>query len=380
MLLKRQLGAFIWLTALLPFGSLFGLLGLILFHNYQALQALERVENRQIAIINQDKERINRPQKELIDWETKQVKNSLVLQRLTLVVGTGLQSVIVLIYIFSVVFKATQNFKNAATEVTAGVSEITATLEEQERLLAQQAASVHQTTTTIDQLGASARQSAEQAAAAAVGAKQALTLASGGTDSVNHTLEGMARLKTDVDAIAQKIIQLSEQTSQIGNISIVVSDLANQTNMLALNAAVEAVRAGENGKGFAVVAAEIRKLADESKKAALKINNLVGDIQSAIGSTVMATDAGTKNVDASVKIAQETTATFQGVVDAVNNISVSTQQISLTAQQQAIAIQQVIDAMNHLNQAAAETSSSISQVKVGTQQLNAAAEYLKSIA
>jgi methyl-accepting chemotaxis protein len=75
---------------------------------------------------------------------------------------------------------------------------------------------------------------------------------------VEQTLESMIILKENVKAIAQQIMRLNEQTNQIGNISSVVTDLANQTNMLALNAAVEAVRAGENAKDFNVLATEIR--------------------------------------------------------------------------------------------------------------------------
>jgi hypothetical protein len=114
----------------------------------------------------------------------------------------------------------------------------------------------------------------------------------------------MNALREKVDAIADQILRLSEQTNQIGGISGLVSDLANQTNMLALNAAVEAVLAGEHGKGLAVVSGEIRKLADQSRKSAEKINALVADIQTAINSTVMVTDEGTKTVEEGVKIAQ----------------------------------------------------------------------------
>jgi len=124
--------------------------------------------------------------------------------------------------------------------------------------------------------------------------------------------------------------------------------------MLALNAAVEAVRAREYGRGFAVVAAEIRKLADESKKSAEKINALVNDVQGAISTTIIVTDDGTKTVETGVKIAQGTAETFADMTPGINNVVIGSQQISLNAKQQAIAIAQVMEAMNALNGAAQE--------------------------
>ncbi|MFZ9737410.1 MAG: methyl-accepting chemotaxis protein [Prochlorotrichaceae cyanobacterium] len=278
-----------------------------------------------------------------------------------------------------IVGRTSRQMNDSASAIASSTSEIAATVEQQERTAQQQAASVNETTTTMDELGASSRQSAEQAAAAAAGAKQALELAEGGTRAVDRTLTGMGTLREKVGAIADQIMRLSEQTSQIGSISGLVSDLANQTNMLALNAAVEAVRAGEHGKGFAVVSGEIRKLADQSKKSAEKINALVQDIQNAINSTVMATDEGTKTVEEGVRIAEETAQAFAGVTDAVNNVVLNSQQISLNVKQQAVAIQQVVSAMNNLNAAANETANGIGQVKIGTQRLNSAAGQLQGL-
>ncbi|MGI0488255.1 methyl-accepting chemotaxis protein [Pantanalinema rosaneae CENA516] len=277
-----------------------------------------------------------------------------------------------------IIRKIVQQINQSATAISSSTNEIAVSVEQQERTANQQAVSVNQTTTTMDELGASSRQSAEQAEAAATGARQALTLADVGNNAVARSIDGMATLKNKVGAIAAQILRLSEQTSQIGSISGLVSDLANQTNMLALNAAVEAVRAGEHGKGFSVVASEIRKLADQSKKSAEKINLLVADIQTAINSTVMVTDEGTKTVEEGVKIAQQTAESFSGVTDAVNNVVLNSQQISLNVKQQAIAIQQVVDAMNALNIAARETANGMGQVRIGTQQLNETAANLKA--
>ncbi len=285
-------------------------------------------------------------------------------------------SLLVLIFIGREVI---QPITLTANQINSSSSEIAASVEQQERIAQQQAAVASETSTTMDELGASSRQSAQQAEAAAAGAKEALNLSEGGIQAVERTLQGMATLQDKVVAIADQILRLSEQTSQIGNISSLVSDLANQTNMLALNAAVEAVRAGEHGKGFAVVSGEIRKLADRSKNSAEKINDLVEDIQTALDTTISATDEGTKTVKESVRITEETARAFSGVTDAVNNVALNSQQISFNAKEQAAAIQQILTAMAHLNQTAQETASGISQVKEGTHHLNDAALQLRTI-
>lgn len=266
--------------------------------------------------------------------------------------------------------------KQLVNGISSASQQIFSTLEEQERIASQQAASVNETTTTMDELEASSRQSAEQAKAAVTAAREALVLAQGGTEAVGETLEGMFTLEKKVGAIAEQIVLLSEQASQIGTISQFVSDVANKTNMLALNSSVEAVRAGEHGKGFSVVANEIRKLADQSQRSAEKINNLVTEIQGSINSTVMVTEEGTKTVTAGVETAKKTDAAFSGVTDAVNKVVINNQQISLNLKQQVDAIQQVVQAMDSINHGAKETAVGINQTKVGTERLNETAQQL----
>ncbi|GAB4173293.1 MAG: hypothetical protein Fur006_02490 [Coleofasciculaceae cyanobacterium] len=285
--------------------------------------------------------------------------------------------------VLAIIWNISQFIKSRLTRtintLASSSTQISATIDQQERIASQQAASVNETTTTMDELEASCRQAAEQAKAAVTAAQQALGLAQGGTQAVEATLEGMFILEKKVGAIAEQILFLSEQADQIGSISQLVSDLANKTNMLAFNSSVEAVRAGEHGKGFSVVANEIRKLADQSEKSAEKITALVSEIQSAINSTVMVTDEGTKTVAAGVQTAQKTNQAFAGVADAVNKVVLNNQQISLNLKQQVDAMQQIVEAMETINKGAKETASGISQTKSGTERLNEAALVLKRI-
>lgn len=261
--------------------------------------------------------------------------------------------------------RISKTIDNIASVMASSSTEIAVAVEQQERTVSQQAVSVSQTTTAMDELSVASLQSAEQATSAATSANQVLVLVEGVDRANSWRSSDHESLRDKVEQIAKQILELSDKTNQIGTISTLVSDLANQTNMLALNAAVEASRAGEQGKGFSVIALEIRKLADQSRKSAERIGLLVTDIQNATNSTVMVTDEGTKTVES--------------VISAINDIALNNQQISLTSKQQAIAIQQVVDAMNSINQGANQTASSISQTRVSTRQLNEAALSLKKI-
>ncbi|WP_448560998.1 HAMP domain-containing methyl-accepting chemotaxis protein [Trichothermofontia sp.] len=273
----------------------------------------------------------------------------------------------------------TATLKDTINKVAKATMEIASATEEHERVAAQQAASVQQTTTTMDELNAFAQSSAQQAEAVATQAQESRNLADNGTKAAQETLQSIYFLKEKVEAIAQQISQLSGQAQQIGAISGLVSELANQTNMLALNAAVEAVRAGEEGKGFAIVAAEIRKLADQSKQSSERINLLVADIQTAINNTVVATEAGTQTVDTSVTTVQASSDAFAKVAQATDHVVFSSQQIALSAEQQVKAIREVLDAMHTINRSAVETTRSIAQTKLGTQQLNEIVTHLQAM-
>jgi Methyl-accepting chemotaxis protein (MCP) signalling domain/Cache domain len=269
--------------------------------------------------------------------------------------------------------------QRAIATITTSANEIVDTVQTQEITVNQQANSAIATTDNVNELESISNETAEQAAASANGAQQALSLAEAGTQAVQKTINEMSELRDRVDEIAQQIANLGEQTGQITSVSDLVADLAKQTNMLALKAAVEAARAGEQGKGFGVVAGEIRKLADESKKSAQKINNLATDIQSAINRTVMVTDQGTKTATEGIQLAENTAATFIGVTDAVNNVFLNSQQISSSTKRQVTAIQQILDAMNTISQGSQESAIGMHKVKTSTQELNLIADELQAV-
>ena len=285
----------------------------------------------------------------------------------------------VLGFVFWTIQRAAKVLQKSVMTVADSSSNIASTVEEQERLVADQTSSVNQTTATIEALGVSSLQAAQQADSSASGAREALGLSETGSQAVENTVQGIEELREKVSAIADQIMHLSEQTDQISNISGLVADVADQTNMLALNAAVEAARAGEQGKGFAVVAGEIRKLADQSRDSAGKINTLVDSIQSSINSTVMVTDEGNKTANTGIKVAQDTADVFKRIAAAINEVYTNSQQIAQSAKQQAVGVQQAVSSMNAINLGAKETVTAVSQVQTSTEELKSIAQELQVV-
>ncbi|MCT7981913.1 methyl-accepting chemotaxis protein [Laspinema sp. A4] len=278
---------------------------------------------------------------ELYQPVQKQILDTGIAIAILTLLGTG-GMVILLRPLTNKAIVQTDELEQQIQEKSALLQVKTAALQTEQR----QRRAVEEALQQMNELKASSRQVAEACATANFGVQDAQTIATAGTRSVARTLEGMTTLKDNVEAIALQIDHLHEGARQIGTIASLVGSLADQTNMLALNAAVEAVRAGDRGKGFSVIATEIRKLADRSRQSADKINILLEDIQSSVVATSKATAEGTKTVQVNFEIVQETAVSLTGVLQAIEEVTTSAQEISLATHEQAVAIQQLVAAID----------------------------------
>ena len=179
------------------------------------------------------------------------------------------------------------------------------------------------------------------------------------TASMQQTSDNAQQCETINAKSMHSLAQLRETTEQsaevvasIGDRIGVMNGIAQQTNILALNAAVEAARAGEHGRGFAVVAAEVRKLAEQSAKAA---DEVVGMVQNA------------------VKVAGEAKNEFNAITPDLKEASRLTQEVSAAAQQQRIGADQINTSVQELTEVAQGNAAS-------SEELAASAENLKDMA
>jgi len=138
----------------------------------------------------------------------------------------------------------------------------------------------------------------------------------------------------------------------------IVSELAEQTNILAINATIEAAGAGDAGRRFGVVAEEIRKLADRVGASTKEIRTMVEDVRSAVNTTVMATEAGSKAVDVGTAQVVEMATAFRQIAGLVGTTTDAAREIELSTKQQATAVEQVNLAITGAAGATRETEAS----------------------
>ncbi len=98
------------------------------------------------------------------------------------------------------------------------------------------------------------------------------TMVDNGATTIAVLSEKIKDTSNQTTQILDEIEQLGEDTQTIGKITALINNIADQTSLLSLNASIEAARSGEAGRGFAVVAEEIRKLAEQTGDAAVRID------------------------------------------------------------------------------------------------------------
>jgi len=198
-----------------------------------------------------------------------------------------------------------------------------------------------QVATAMAEMAATVQQISEHSNTAAAASQKACETARQGGKIVEETLDRMRAITDSVGDAAKKVAELGKRSEQIGRISGVIDDIADQTNLLALNAAIEAARAGEQGRGFAVVADEVRKLAERTSTATKEIADMIRGMQAETKNGVAAIQDGTRQVELGVKSTSEAGSSLHDIIQMTEQVGDMISHIATAATQQAAATEQI---------------------------------------
>jgi methyl-accepting chemotaxis protein len=250
---------------------------------------------------------------------------------------------------------------HAVSQVQSSSSELQAAANQQAAGIKEQATAINEITTTISELLTTSRQIAESAQRVAQMALETGGSARLGDQTVGRASESFASIQRQVELIVLHMLELGRKSQQIGTVLEIVADLAEQTNILAINATIEASGAGEAGRRFAVVADEIRKLADRVAGSTKEIRTLIDDVRSAVNTTVMATETGSKTVEAGSRQFGDVAVSLRQISGLVGNTSEAAREIELSTKQQSTAVEQVNVAIANVAQASKEAETAAKQ-------------------
>lgn len=164
-----------------------------------------------------------------------------------------------------------------------------------------------------------------------------------GKDKVKNAVQEIDLADNGAQAMNRNMVDLESGFEKISNIINVISSIASQTNLLALNAAIEAARAGEAGKGFAVVAEEVRKLAEDSAKAAGDIGRLIVQNQENMAQAVGSTQLAVSSIRTGQETVRDAGNQFEEIGSFVNGLLLEIKQITALFLQNTNSSRSIVD-------------------------------------
>ena len=257
----------------------------------------------------------------------------------------------------SVVSEAMSQLQDSFGQIARGAGEQASSTQESAEGVSRVLAEMQNVATGVERVTAASALAAEAALA--------------GAGVVRQSVAGMRELQGAVGSAAAQVQELAKASQKIGEITEVITEIAEQTNLLALNAAIEAARAGEAGRGFAVVADEVRKLAERSSRSAAEIGQLLAGVQKATARVSQSMQAGSSQAEAGVALTESAGRALEEIRTAVEGTDREVRGITASVSRVAESNQRVMAAIQSVAAVAEENSASTQQMAAGTQQVMA---------
>ena len=279
--------------------------------------------------------------------------------------------------------KVADSFTNILSEVYTSVEvtrnsshQISETAEQISAGATQQSAQTTDIAGAVEEMAKTIVETAGNTINASDSAKDAGSHAKVGVEKVIQSKEGMVKIVESAKKTETIISSLANKTDQIGEITQVINDIADQTNLLALNAAIEAARAGEHGRGFAVVADEVRKLAERTSKATKEIADTITSIQKeAIDANESMREAG-ESVKSGMEMNEELASSLKNILESSEGVISQIELVAAASEQQSTTAEEISRNLESITNVTNDTTSGIKQVAKNAEELHMQTNHL----
>ncbi len=189
--------------------------------------------------------------------------------------------------------------------------------------------------------------------------------ANSGMAVVEETWNCMQQISESVNGTLVIIRELEAASTHIGEMVVLIEDIADQTNLLALNASIEAARAGDAGRGFAVVASEVKGLAEKTTTSTREIKRVVANIQKTSRSAADMIGAESVLVKTGLAKAEEARDSLENIKNHANESRVMIEQIATASEEQNATTNHISEMIHLVSQSAGETYTMMQRTSEG---------------
>ena len=202
-------------------------------------------------------------------------------------------------------------------------------------------------------------------------AEEVALSADSGSRLVAETAKSVSKIKEAIDAARETIGRLGKRSDQIGELTHVINEIADRTNLLALNASILAAQAGSHGRGFRIVADEIKELSERTSASTREIEETIKSIREDVSETIERVTVGSARADEGVNLASRAADMLNDIKEKTSASSERIKQIADATAVQAAESHTVLEAADLVSKQArdihyatgeqAETSSKIGE-------------------
>lgn len=273
---------------------------------------------------------------------------------------------------------STEQVKENSQQSAQASSEVAASISSVNQGVVEQTASLTKVTEVVGKISRQIEEVSFTANGIAKVAAEATQATDVGENLINNAISQMDTMVKTAREAQKTSGQLEQSSRQIVQIVGLISNIAGQTNLLALNAAIEAARAGEQGRGFAVVADEVRKLAEQSEKAAGQIAELVTQNHEEINNVVGSIEAAISNVDQGVEVVNSAGSEFKHISLLVKSVSDQVISISTALQQLAANSSQIVSSVKEVDKHSQKSMGEVQNVSAAIEEQAASIEEISA--
>ena len=267
--------------------------------------------------------------------------------------------------------------QKSGVEVVSSSFQISASGKQLEAMVTEQAAASVQITASAKEIAASAHHLSQTVERVMQSAAETQAVAEDGVRDLASMVTIINQMEHMTEAIALKLGTIDDRAAAIDQVVVAMTKVADRTNLLSLNAAIEAEKAGEYGAGFSVVAREIRRLADQTAIAALNVDELVKEMQSAVSVGSAEADRFAQQVSQGTGNAKKIMRQTEIVTEQIQALLPHLAAVNQGIEAQSSSASQIKDAMEQLSNGTDQTVQALQETNGALEQLQGVATRLQ---